>query len=403
MQRLRLLTSGESHGAALALILSGFPAGITLDKEFLNAELAKRRRLHGRSARMKLEHDAFTCEGGARAGVTTGNPLCFRIPNAEASEWEARLSPWGEAGCAQASVPRPGHADLAGALKFAAVRGDALYPADICDVMERASARETAARVLAGAVCKLMLAQVGVSFASFVYSIGKASLPKKQLLKLLNAAHPGESALNRADASRLRIPDANFEKAAVAAIAGAKARGTTLGGGFAAMAFGVLPMLGGYAQWDERLDGLLAQAAMSIPSVKAVSFGCARWLEGVDGGAYHDAIARSGKGITHASNNAGGITGGVTNGMPVAVTAAVKPIPTQKRGLPSVDLGTGKLAAAPWSRNDVTIVPAAALIAESMMALVIADAALGEFGGSHVSDFTARWEERKQRLSHLFH
>ena len=402
MQRVRLLTSGESHGPALTLILGGLPAGIALDKEILNAELAKRRKLHGRSARMKLEHDAFTCESGLRAGVTTGNPLCFRIPNTEASEWEALLSPWGADEGKKVAVPRPGHADLAGALKFAAAGDGILHPADIRNVMERASARETAARVLAGAVCKLMLAQVGVSFTSFVYRIGKASLPNKQLLKLLNAAHPSESAFKRADASLLRIPEIGFEKAAKAAIADAKKHGTTLGGGFAAMAFGVLPELGSFAQWDERLDGLLAQAVMSIPSVKAVSFGCAQRLEGVDGSAYHDAIVRSGSGISHASNNAGGIEGGVTNGMPVAVAATVKPIPTQKHGLPSVDLETGKPAAAPWSRNDVTIVPAAALIAESMLALVIADAALCEFGGSHVSDFIARWDERKQRLSHLF-
>ena len=402
MQRVRLLTSGESHGPALTLILGGLPAGISLDKQFLNAELAKRRKLHGRSARMKLEHDAFTCEGGLRAGVTTGNPLCFRIPNAEASEWEALLSPWSADKGERVGVPRPGHADLAGALKFASTNDGKLQPAEIRNVMERASARETAARVLAGAVCKLMLAQVGVNFVSFVYRIGKASLPKKQLLKLLNAAHPGESAFKCADASLLRIPEPGFEKAAKAAIVDAKTRGTTLGGGFAAMAFGVLPGLGSYAQWDERLDGLLAQAVMSIPSVKAVGFGCAQWMEGVDGSNYHDAILRSGDGIAHASNNAGGITGGITNGMPVVLAATVKPIPTQKLGLPSVDLGTGKPAAAPWSRNDVTIVPAAALIAESMMALVIADAALCEFGGSHVTDFIARWEERKQRLSHLF-
>lgn len=402
MQRVRLLTSGESHGPALTLILGGLPAGIALDKEFLNAELAKRRKLHGRSARMKLESDEFTCEGGLRGGVTTGNPLCFRIPNAEASEWEDLLSPWGEDKGERVDVPRPGHADLASALKFASTGDGRLHPADIRNVMERASARETAARVLAGAISKQMLAQVGVNFASFVYCIGKASLPKKQLLKLLNAAHPGESAFKCADASLLRIPEPVLEKAAVAAIADAKERGTTLGGGFATMAFGILPGLGSYSQWDERLDGMLAQAVISIPSVKAVGFGCAQWLEGVDGSSYHDEIVRSGDGVAHASNNAGGITGGITNGMPVVITAAVKPIPTQKPGLPSIDLSVGKTAAAPWSRNDVTIVPAAALIAESMLALVIADAALCEFGGSHVSDFIARWEERKQRISHLF-
>ncbi len=402
MQRVRLLTSGESHGPALTLILSGLPAGVCLDETFLKDELGRRRKLHGRSARMKLESDAFTCEGGLRAGVTTGNPLCFRIPNAEASEWEALLCPWGAAESERVAVPRPGHADLAGALKFASSGDGKLKPADIRDVMERASARETAARVLAGAVCKLLLAQAGVSITGFVYRIGKSSLPKRQLLKLLNLTAPGENAFRRAEASPLRIPEYSLEQVAKSALISAAARGTTLGGGFAVMAFGVIPGLGSYAQWDERLDGKLAQALMSIPAVKAVGIGCAQWQAGADGRGFHDEIVRMDGALTHSANNAGGITGGISNGMPVALTAIVKPIPTQMPGLRSVDLETGKAALAPWSRSDATAAPAAAVVAEAMLALVLADAALAELGGSHLADFLTRWEERKQLAFRLF-
>jgi chorismate synthase len=182
----------------------------------------------------------------------------------------------------------------------------------------------------------------------------------------------------------------------------AKKRGTTLGGGFAVIAFGMLPGLGGFAQWDERLDGLIAQALMSVPAVKAVGIGSANWLDGVDGSAWHDEILRQGGGISHSSNHAGGITGGVSNGMPVVAAATVKPIPTQKQGLRSVNLTDGKEARSPWSRCDVTAVPAAAVVAEAMLAIVLADAALAEFGGSHLSGFVSRWHERRKRLESLF-
>lgn len=402
MHRLRLLTGGESHGAAVTAILSGVPAGLSVPCERLAEELARRRQLAGRSRRMKLEKDAFTCEGGLRGGVTTGNPIVLRLPNAEAEQWARLLHPFDGARAERITIPRPGHADLAGALKFAEAADGKLHPADLRDIWERASARETAARVLAGGVCKLLLEAVGVSTASFTYQIGKASLARRSLSKLLNARSLDGLPLKTIEASSLRMPDGELEERALAEIEAARKRGTTLGGSFAVMALGVPPGLGSCAQWDERLDGRLAQAVMSIPAVKSVSLGSASLLETADGAQYHDAIERSGDGVTHTTNRAGGVTGGMTSGMPVVLTAFVKPIPAQQRPLLSVDLATGKAASAPGQRSDITAVPAAAVVAEAMVALVLADAVLTEFGGSHVSEAVRRVEERRKLLSRLF-
>lgn len=398
MQRLRLLTAGESHGRAISVILSGIPAGLQIPRGRIAEELRRRRRLYGRSSRMKLETDAVACEGGLRGSVTTGNPLAFRIPNAEAEKWSRLLGPWEGSRDGPLARPRPGHADFAGAMKFASHEGDGLKPADIQDVLERASARETAGRVVAGAVCKELLAAVNVSVTSFVYRIGKAGLPRRKLLRLLEAKELQELPVAQIEKSPLRMPDGKVERAAKAAVDDARKRGVTLGGGFAAIAFGLLPGLGSFSQWDERLDGRIAQALASIPSVKAVSIGAARWLEEADGSAYHDELVRDGEAFTHATNRAGGITGGLTNGMPVVASGAVKPIPTQAKPLRTVDLISGKPAKAPRQRSDVTAVPAASVIAESMLALVLADAMLAEFGGSHIDDVAARWQERKRRI-----
>jgi len=402
MQRLRLLTGGESHGAAVTAILSGVPAGLEVPRERLAAELARRRELAGRSRRMKLETDAFTCEGGLRGGVTTGYPLVLRLPNAEAEQWARLLHPFEGARDERITVPRPGHADLAGVLKFAAVAEGRLRPADIRDVWERASARETAARVLAGSVCKLLLEAVGVDLTSFTYRLGKASLPRRRLLKLLGASSLRGLPLQAIEASPLRVPDPALEEHALAEIDAAKKQGTTLGGTIAAMAFGVPPGLGSFAQWDERLDGRLAQAVMSIPAVKSVALGAASALDKADGSSYHDLIDQQGGGVTHATNHAGGIAGGVTNGMPVVVTAFVKPIPTQQQPPASVDLETGRTAKPPAQRSDITAVPAAAVVAETMVALVLADAMLAEVGGSHISELVQRVEKRRKLLSALF-
>ena len=394
---MRLLTAGESHGRAISVVLSGIPAGLHITRELIAEELRRRRKLYGRSSRMKLETDAVTCEGGLRGSVTTGNPLAFRIPNAEADKWSRLLNPWEGSRDNPLTRPRPGHADFAGAMKFAAHDGEGLKPADIQDVLERASARETAGRVVAGTVCKALLAAVDVSVTSFVYRIGKAGLPRRTLLRLLEAREFTDIPASQIEKSPLRVPDEKVEKAAKTAVNDARKRGVTLGGGFAVMAFGLLPGIGSFAQWDERLDGRVAQTLASIPSVKAVGIGAARWLEEADGGEYHDELVRKGNALTHATNRAGGITGGLTNGMPIVAMGTLKPIPTLGKPLQTVDLASGKPAKAPCQRSDVTAAPAAAVIAESMLALVLADAVLAEFGGSHLDDVAARWKERKRR------
>ena len=398
---MRLLSAGESHGRAISVILSGIPAGLHIPRERIADDLRRRRKLYGRSSRMKLETDAVTCEGGLRGSVTTGNPLAFRIPNAEADKWSRLLDPWEGSRDDPLTRPRPGHADFAGAIKFAAHDGEGLKPADIQDVLERASARETAGRVVAGALCKALLAAVDVSVTSFVYRIGKAGLPRRTLLRLLDARELTDIPASQIEKSPLRVPDEKVEKAVKAEVDGARKRGVTLGGGFAVMAFGLLPGIGSFSQWDERLDGRIAQALASIPAVKAVSIGAARWLEEADGSEYHDELVRKGNTLTHATNRAGGITGGLTNGMPIAATGTVKPIPTLGKPLQTVDLSSGKPANAPCQRSDVTAAPAAAVIAESMLALVLADAVLAEFGGSHLDDVTARWKERKRRAGEI--
>jgi chorismate synthase len=286
-------------------------------------------------------------------------------------------------------------------MKLAAHEGDGLKPADIQDVLERASARETAGRVVTGAVCKALLAAVDVSVTSFAYRIGKSGLPQRTLLRLLEARELADIPASRIEKSPLRIPNDKTEKAAKAAVDDARKRGVTLGGGFVVMAFGLLPGIGSYSQWDERLDGRIAQALASIPSVKAVGIGAARWLEGADGSEYHDELVRDGEALMHTTNRAGGVTGGLTNGMPIAVTGMVKPIPTQAIPLRTVDLASGKRAKAPKQRSDITAAPAASVIAESMLALVLADAILAEFGGSHIDDVAARWEERRKRIGEL--
>ena len=395
---MRLLTAGESHGRAISVILSGIPAGLHIPRELIANELRRRRKLYGRSSRMKLETDAVTCEGGLRGSCTTGNPLAFRISNAEADKWSRLLDPWEGSRDDPLTRPRPGHADFAGAMKFAAHDGEELKPADIQDVLERASARETAGRVVAGAVYKELLAVVNVSVTSFVHRIGKAGLPRRALLRLLEARELQDIPVTRIEKSPLRIPDDKAEKAAKAAVDDGRKRGVTLGGGFAVMAFGLLPGIGSFSQWDERLDGRIAQALASIPAVKMVGIGAARWLENADGSEYHDELVRGRETLTHTTNRAGGITGGLTNGMPIVATGTVKPIPTQAKPLQTADLASGKPAKALKQRSDITAAPAASVIAECMLALVLADAVLAELGGSHVDDVAARWEERKKRI-----
>jgi len=351
---------------------------------------------------MRLERDDFQVLGGLRYGKTTGNPLAFVIPNAEAEAWAEILAPFGAPVAEPLTAPRPGHADLAGALKSAALGGGRLLPADIRDVSERASARETVGRVLAGAVCRRMLKTLEVDIASFVFELGKLRLPRGRLRKLLEARSMDELPLKAIRGGRLLIPDAELTARAMKQVNRARKAGTTLGGGFAVMAFGAVAGLGSFAQAVYRLDGRLARAMSSIPGVKAVGFGQSLWACALDGRDYQDVIVRDGDTVSMATSRDGGLAGGVTTGMPIVLWALMKPLPTQRPPLPTVDLRTGKPASSARQRADVTAVPVAAIIAEAEMAMVLADAVLAEFGGSHISVLRERVLLHRKRLAGLF-
>lgn len=351
---------------------------------------------------MRLESDDFRVLGGLRYGKTTGNPLAFLIPNAEADAWAEVLPPFGTPTGEPRATPRPGHADLAGALKFAAVSGQRLLPADITDVSERASARQTVATVLAGAVCKCLLNALGMEMASFVFQLGRLRLSRARLHKLLEARTLQELPLDAIGASRLRIPDASLSKRAAEEVKRARSEGTTLGGGFGMMTFGVLAGLGSFAQSEHRLDGRLTGALSSIPGVKAVGFGQSLWACALDGRDYQDLIVRDRDSVSTITNRDGGVTGGVTNGAPVVMWALMKPLPTQNPPLPTVDLRSGQPTQAVQQRADVTAVPAAAIIAEAEVALILADAILMEFGSSHLSVLQERVLLRRKRLTKFF-
>ena len=400
---IRLLTAGESHGKGMTLILSGFPSGIRVSRERFRQELFRRRKGFGRSPRMKLEKDEFEVLSGLRGGVTTGAPLAVFIPNVEAQEWTKVLDPWDASAKSSAlTAPRPGHADLAGALKFARLSNGKLVPADIRNIIERASARQTVATYFAGALCKFLLEELLVETASFVFQVGKARLSQKALNKLLEARERRDIPLEVIDRSVVRIPDDKISQKAVDEIERARKAGTTLGGGVVAFAFNVPVGVGSYCQWDDRLDGKIAQAIMAIPGVKAVGIGGAFWKYGLLGSSYHGDIFRKNGGITYARNSDGGLSGGITNGMPVVVTALMKPLSTQARPLKTVDLRTGKSTEAIVERHDVTSVPAVSLIAENTLAFVLAREILETFGGDEITIIRERVALQRERLSNLF-
>jgi len=400
---IRLLTAGESHGRGITLILSGLPSGIKVSQDRLREELFKRRRGFGRSPRMMLEKDEFEVLSGLRGGVTTGAPLAVFIPNAEAKKWARVLHPWRAPGQNVAlTTPRPGHADFAGAMKFAAIVQGKLVPADIRNVIERASARQTIATHFAGAFCKFLLNELSVETASFVFQVGRARLSQKTLARFLEAREIKDIPFEAIDGSVVRIPDDKVSQKAVEEIERARKAGTTLGGGVVAFAFNVPVGLGSYCDWDQRLDGKIAQAIMAIPGVKAVGIGGAFWKCGLPGSSYHGDILRSGGGITYSKNSDGGLSGGVTNGMPIVVTAMMKPLSTQARPLGSVDLRSGKRAKAIVERHDVTSVPAVSVIAENVLAFVLAREILETFGGDEITIIKERVALQRERLNKLF-
>jgi chorismate synthase len=387
---LALVTAGESHGRELVAVLSGVPAGLRLDRDGIDADLARRQHGHGRSGRQKIEHDRVDVRAGLRDGVTLGSPLLLAIPNRDWENWARVLDPWHAdpeaAARRRLTAPRPGHADLVGAWKYG-------HSDDLRNVLERASARETAARVAAGAVCRQLLARCGVAIRSGVLALGGTALLE---------GPPTFADLERVDdASPLRTVAPEREAELVAAVDAAKHAGETLGGVVGVVARGVPPGLGSYVGWEERLDGRLARAAMAVQAVKAVAIGAGIEVASRPGSQAHDPILPGPHGVTRPSNCAGGVEGGVSNGEEVVIRAFMKPIATLRDPLPSVDLATGAEARAAYERSDVTAVPACGVIVEAAVAFVLADALLEKFGGDHLPDTLAALEQYRRRLGKL--
>jgi chorismate synthase len=398
---LRFLTAGESHGQGLVIIVEGLPSGLRVDIDAMTSDLRQRQGGYGRGRRMAIESDRAEILGGVRRGRTTGAPVAMLIRNRDWTNWQATMhvepeAPEGATGAKRATVvrPRPGHADLAGALKYELD--------DIRDVLERASARETAARVAAGALARQLLAAVGIEIASHVLSIGDAGLTD-------TAPVAFERVRNIPAESQLRCVDPAAETAMIAVIDAAKAAGDTVGGAFEVVAHGVPSGLGSHVHWDRKLDGRLAQAVMSIHAIKAVAIG-----EGVEGAhrpgsRVHDEIVMEAQPdgssrLARPTNRAGGLEGGVTTGEDVRVTGYMKPISTLMKPLRSVDLTSLEEAPAAIERSDVCAVPAAAVVGEAMVAWVLADALVERFGGdslrqlrAHIEDAAARIAARLQR------
>lgn len=382
---LRFLTAGESHGRALIVILEGIPAGLTLDFAAINRDLKRRQGGYGRGRRMAIESDTAEFISGVRRGETIGGPIAVMIQNRDWTNWQYTMSveadpPADAGGAKRAPVtrPRPGHADLAGVAKF--------DRSDVRDILERASARETAARVAAGAVARQLLQLAGIQLTSHVFALGSARLPAGRTVHFEEA-----SALR--DDSPLRCVDPDIERRMIALIDAAREAGDTMGGAFEVIATGVPPGLGSYTQWDRKLDGRLAQGLMSIPAIKSVGIGLGPEVAARPGSQVHDEILPdpAGAHATHVrrpTNNAGGLEGGVTNGEDLRLSAWMKPIATLMKPLRSVDLGTMDEASAAIERSDVCAVPAAAVVGEAMVALVLASAVVEKFGGDSVSELT---------------
>jgi chorismate synthase len=392
--QLRFTTAGESHGKALVAVVEGLPAGLPVTAQAVDRDLARRMQGYGRGARMKIERDCIEWLAGVRAGETLGSPVAMLIANRDWANWEdvmaheaAGAERVGELRRRRVSRPRPGHADLAGVLKY-----DRL---DARDILERASARETAARVAAGALAKRLLDEFGVEVGSHVVSLGGVTVPRPAELPVpLN---------DTADRSEVRVLDRSVEPEIVRRIDEAKKAGDTLGGEVEVVARGVVVGLGSHVSWDRKLDGRLAGLLMSIPAVKAVEIGMGVEVARRPGSQVHDAIHagqtplpptqgdRCG-GFRRRSNNAGGLEGGITTGEPVVVRVAMKPISTLMSPLPTVDLASGEPASAQSERSDVTAVPALGVIAEAMVAIALGDAMLEKFGGDSLGEMRRNYQ-----------
>ena len=375
---IRFLTAGESHGRGLVCIIEGLPANLELSSEYINRELERRQRGYGRGGRMKIEKDSVQILSGVRFGKTLGGPIALFIENRDWENWKEKMAVEGERPetAVPFTRPRPGHADLAGGIKY--------NQRDLRNVLERASARETACRVALGAVCKRFLEELGVFVGSYVVSIGTVQPPieEQDLIKRHQLAEQSE----------LRFSDPSKDKEFMELIDRAKEMGESLGGVFEVFAVGVPPGLGSHVHWDRKLDGRIAQAMMSIQAIKGVEIGLGFEASKRFGSEVHDEIGyREGEGYFRYSNNLGGLEGGITNGMPIIVRCAMKPIPTLTKPLRSVDVLTKEEVRAGKERTDVVAVPAASVVGESALALVLADAFLEKLGGDFMEEIKERY------------
>jgi chorismate synthase len=380
----RFVTAGESHGPGLTAIVEGLPAGLELDRAALDRDMARRQLGHGRGGRMKIESDTVEIRSGVRHGRTLGSPIAILVDNRDYANWEERMNPWPvEAEVEEVHLPRPGHADLAGLQKFGHT--------DVRNVLERASARETAARTAAGSIARAFLAAVGVSVHSHVIQIGSVKAPEREGLTAADFAAVDD------DPVRCLDPGASAEM--VEEIDRLRKANESLGGSFEVLALGLVPGLGSHVSWESKLDGRLAQAVVSIQSIKGVTIGPAWEVSSSPGSEAHDEIFFSPeRGYYRESNRAGGLEGGMTNGQPLVVRAAIKPISTLTKPLQSVDTETKQPAEALRERTDSTVVPAAAVVGEAMVCLTLAAAYREKFGGDHIDDVLGALAAYRQRL-----
>ncbi len=381
-------TAGESHGPELTAIVTGVPAGLKISEVQINADLARRQSGYGRGGRQRIECDTVRVTGGIRFGKTLGSPVSFSVRNRDWENWASRMAPFGTPpdDLVREVTPRPGHADLVGVLKT--------NTEDCRDVLERASARETAARVAAAGIAREFLAELGVEVFSYVVSIGDVALVEPAPM----IAAPDYKPLD-IELSETRCPDAETTEKMKAAIDSAREAGESLGGTFRVVATGLLPGLGGYASASDRLTSRIGAVLFGIPAIKGVEFGLGFEASRRVGSAVHDPIVNDrSSGFTRASNNAGGLEGGMTSGMPLIVTAAMKPIPTLMTPLETVNLDTLEVEEASKERSDVCAVPAAAVVAEGEVAFALADAYMQKFGCDNMADIKASVKAYKQRL-----
>ncbi|MEN3028530.1 MAG: chorismate synthase [Aquificaceae bacterium] len=380
---IRFLTAGESHGKALVCLLEGIPANLELSSDYINRELQRRQKGYGRGGRMKIESDKVEFLSGLRFGKTLGSPIAMVIWNRDWENWQDKMAYEGEPSekVVPFTRPRPGHADLAGGIKY--------NQRDLRNILERASARETAARVAVGAVCKRFLEEFGIRIGSYVVSIGNLKPPLKEQ-ELLRKHELAET-------SEVRFPDPSKDGEFVKLIDEARERGESLGGVFEVFAVGVPPGLGSHIQWDRKIDGRIAQAMMSIQAIKGVEIGGGFELASRFGSEVQDEIGWSeDRGYFRHTNNLGGTEGGITNGMPIVVRCAMKPIPTLTKALRSVEINNREEVRAGKERSDVVAVPAASVVGEAMLALVLADALLEKFGGDFIEEIRERFERYRE-------